>query len=357
MSLLARYLAREILGGVALVLSMLVLLFVFLDLVQEMGDLHPPVYTLPIALLHILLGLPNHIHEMLPVSTVVGALLAFARLSASSEFNVMRVSGLSVRRLIGYMVALGLFLGAVIFALGEFIVPLSDRAAQQLKVRATTGVVAEQFRSGLWAKDGNTFINIQEMLPDTTLINVRMYTFDDNFRLKLIRLAERANWRKGGWWDLRKVVQTEISAEGTRVQQFASLPWRSDVNPDLLAVLMVSPDEMSARALFAYVDHLRENKQRTTRYEIALWNKLSLPLAAPVMLLLALPFVYQQPRTSGVSGRVLAGIFIGLGFYLFNRLFGHLGLLNDWPPALSAFLGLAVFAGAAVTALIGVERR
>ncbi len=357
MKILARYLAREILGAVAMVLAMLVLLFVFLDLVQEMGDLHPPAYTLAVALLHILLSLPGHIHEMLPVSTVVGALLAFARLSASSEFTVMRVSGMSMQRLIGYMVALGLFLGAVTFALGEFVIPVTDRAAQQLKVRATTGVVAEQFRSGLWAKDGNTFINIQEMLPDTTLVNMRMYTFDDDFRLKLIRLAKRANWQIGGWWNLQQVVQTQISPQGTRIERFASLPWRSDVTPDLLAVLMVSPDEMSARALFAYVEHLRENKQRTTRYEIALWNKLSLPLAAPVMLLLALPFAYHQPRTSGISGRVLAGIFIGLGFYLFNRLFGHLGLLNGWPPALSAFLGLAVFAAAAVAALLGVERR
>lgn len=355
MSILARYLGREILGSILMALTALLLLFTFLDFIHEVTTIGPG-YTLPVALLYILLSMPTHAQELLPASTVVGALFAFARLSTSSEFTVMRASGLSVGRLAAYMTVLGLLLAVLSFALGEFVIPHAERTAHQIKIRATTGVVAQQFRTGLWAKDGQSFINIKEMLPDATLRNMRVYQFDQAFHLLSIRLAEQAVWDLDGTWRLENVVQTHITPEGTRIERLPRMQWRSDLNPDLLTVLMIAPERMSTPALQSYIGHLRENKQKTTQYEIALWNKLSFPLASPIMLLLALPFAYARPRSANVSGRVLAGLMIGLGFHLLNRLAGHAGLLNDWPPLVSALSALVLFGLGAVVALWRVER-
>ncbi len=356
MSILARYLAREILGSILVALAALLMLFAFLDFINEVTAIGPS-YTLSVALLYILLMMPTHVLEVLPAATIAGALFAFARLSGSSEFTVMRASGLSVGRLAGYMIGLGLFIATLSHALGEYIIPHSERTAHQIKTRATTGVVAQQFRTGLWAKDGTSFINIQEMLPDASLRNMRVYVFDEHFRLTTIRHAEQAEWDRDGSWRLANVVQTRIGPQGTRTEHLSTMKWRSDLNPDLLAVLMIPPERMSIQALRTYVEHLRENKQKTARYEIALWSKLSFTLASPVMLLLALPFAYTPPRSSHVSGRVLIGLLIGLGFHLFNRLAGHLGLLYDWPPVASALSALVVFSLGAAFALWRVERR
>jgi lipopolysaccharide export system permease protein len=92
----------------------------------------------------------------------------------------------------------------------------SERAAQQLKVRATSGVVAQEFKTGLWAKDGRTFINIRELLPDTTLVDVRLYELDENFRLRAMRRAERANWGRRHTGCCSRVTQTIIGDRGTR---------------------------------------------------------------------------------------------------------------------------------------------
>lgn len=357
MSTLGRYLSREILGSALLALSMLLLLFAFLDLISEIPEVKPPAYPLAKVVLFVLLRIPGHVLELLPVATIVGALFALARLASSSEFTVMRTSGLSAARLVGLLLALGVGIGVLIFLLGEYVSPHSERAAQQLKVRATTGVVAQQFRTGLWAKDGQSFINLQTILPDATLQDLRVYIFDDEFRLRAIREAKRASWQADGSWRLEDVIETNLSSQGARVERVASLPWRTDVNPDLLAVLMIPPEQMSLRTLKAYMDHLAENRQKTSRYETAYWNKIAFPLAAPVMLLIALPFAYHPPRSGNVSGRVLAGILIGLGFHLMNRLSGHLGVLNDWPPALSAFSTLGLFTLGALIALWHVEHR
>lgn len=356
MSILARYLAREILGSILVAVAALVMLFAFIDFLDEVTALGPS-YTLSVALLYLLLMLPSHVLEVLPAATIAGALFAFARLSGHSEFTVMRASGLSGGRLAGYMVLLGLIIAALSHALGEYVVPHTERTAHQIKTRATTGVVAQQFRTGLWAKDGTSFINIQEVLPDARLRNLRVYVFDEHFRLTTIRHADEAQWDTDGSWRLENVVQTRISPQGTRIEQLPMLKWHSDLNPDLLAVLMIPPERMSIQALRTYVEHLRENRQKATRYEIALWSKLAFTLASPVMLLLALPFAYTPPRASHVGGRVLLGLLIGLAFHLLNRLAGHLGLLYDWPPAASALSALVIFSLGAAFALWRVERR
>ncbi|MHB0986686.1 MAG: LptF/LptG family permease, partial [Sulfuricella sp.] len=127
--------------------------------------------------------------------------------------------------------------------------------------------------------------------------------------------------------------------------------------PDILNVLLVVPEQMSAWNLYFYVQHLRENKQKTTRYEIALWSKLAYPFASLVMIMLALPFAFYQGRSGGVSAKIFTGIMLGLAFHLLNRLFSHLGLLNDWPPMFSAIFPTLAFLGAAMAMMWRVEKR
>jgi lipopolysaccharide export system permease protein len=357
MTLLFRYLSGRILASFGLALLALLALFGIFDLMGELDEVRPDGYTTGRAFLFVLLSLPGRAQELLPIAALLGAVFALARLAANSEFTVMRASGLSTARLAGQMALLGGMLGAITLLTGEYITPPAERLAQQIKIRSTTGIVAQEFRSGLWAKDGRAFINIRQMQPDTTLVDVRMYEFDDRFQLQRVRQAEAARWTPAGRWELDQVTETTLSDKGTQVVRHPVMTWRSPITPDLLSVLMVNPDRMAVTTLYSYVSYLKNNGQKATRYEIALWSKLAAPLAAPVMLLLALPFGYRQPRSGKLGSHVLAGILIGLGFHLLNRVFGHIGLLNDWPPVLSALTPLMVFSSAALAALWRVETR
>ncbi|MDO9216880.1 MAG: LptF/LptG family permease, partial [Lacisediminimonas sp.] len=123
------------------------------------------------------------------------------------------------------------------------------------------------------------------------------------------------------------------------------------------AVLFADPDRMSAYDLAAYTRHLADNQQRTERYEIAYWKKLTYPFAVFVMMALALPFAYMQVRAGGVSLKIFAGIMLGVSFQLVNSLFGHIGLLNTWPPLATAVLPSLLFLLVAIGSLAWVERR
>lgn len=357
MKILNRYLAREIVGSTLFVLLALLMLFAFFDLIGELGQLGKGSYHLPKLLLFVFLTLPGHVYELLPIAALIGTLFALSRLVQNSEFTVMRVSGLSIQRIAFSLIQVGMLFVLLTFVFGEFIAPVSERTAQQVRLKSMNALVTQEFRSGLWVKDELSFVNVKEILPDSTLIDVKIYEFDAAHHLRNISFAKKGEYLEGSKWRLKEVVQTHFENGRTSVSQIPEADWGSVLTPDILNVLLVVPEQMSAWNLLAYVEHLRENRQKTTRYEIALWSKLTYPLVVIVMMLLALPFAYHQARMGGISAKVFSGIMLGLGFHLVNRLFAHIGLLNDWTPIFSAISPTLLFLAAAVGMMWWVERR
>lgn len=358
MRTLRRYVTKQVLASTALVFAGLLMLFAFFDLIQELGDLGKGRYSLWLALLKVTLSVPGHAYELFPVAALLGTLFALAQLVANSEYTVMRVSGVSAMSMVITIMPLGLAFATTCFMIGEFVVPLSETAAQKLLLRSrNTGVVAQEFRSGLWVKDYRSFVNVRQVSTDAVLSGVRIYAFDDQYRLESISEARAGDFRGGNHWVLKDVVSTDFSGDHTSVRRDAEREWTSVLNPGILDVLMVVPERMSLTGLFNYIEHLRENGQATQRQEIALYGKITYPLAVVVMMILALPFAYIRARDGGISAKIFAGIMLGLGFHLASRLFGHLGLLNAWPPLFSAAFPTLLFLVAAFAMLYRVERR
>ena len=357
MRTLRRYLATEILAATALVFAALVMLFAFFDLVEQIKDLGRGAYTMRRILIYVLLSLPDHVYQLFPVAALIGTLFALAQLVAGSEYTVMRTSGVSTARFAVTLATIGFLFATVTFVIGEFVAPPAEQLAQRVRSQAITGLVAQEFRSGLWIKDDRIFINVVEVLPDATLRGVRIYEFDRENRLVSISYAQRGAYQSDRRWLLEDVIQTRFEDRRTSVREFAQSRWQSVLEPDLINVLLVKPEQMSAWRLYAYTQHLKENRQKALRYEIALWIKLTYPLAVLVMMVLALPFAHFQGRQAGVGAKIFAGIMLGIGFYFLNRLFSHLGLLNDWPPAVSALAPMATFLAAAMGLMWWQERR
>ncbi len=357
MRTLRRYIAAEIFVATALVLAALVMLFAFFDMVDQVKDLGRGGYSLKMVIAYVLLTIPGHAYEIFPIAVLIGSLFALAQLVAASEYTVMRTAGVSTANMIFTLSGAGLVLALVTFAFGEFIGPPAEQFAQRLRSQAITGLIAQEFRSGLWIKDDRRFINVIEVFPDATLRGVRIYDFDAGDQLRSISFAQRGIYQHDGRWLLQDVVRTNFSARETSVQKLAQTSWQSALDPDLISLLLIKPDKMSALSLYSYAQHLRENHQRALRYEIALWNKLTYPLAVMVMVVLALPFAYIQSRQAGVGAKIFAGIMLGLLFHVLGRLFSHLGLINDWPAFASATIPTITFFCLAVGMLWWQERR
>ncbi len=357
MKVIRRYLAVEITTATLLVFAALLMLFAFFDLVHELGDLGKGNYRLLGIVAYVSLQVPGHIYELFPIAALIGTLFALAQLVASSEYTVMRISGVSLPRMALTLVEVGLVFSVLTFVFGEFIAPPAEQFAQRLRMRSMTGVIAQEFRSGLWVKDERSFINVAQVMPDAELLGINIYEFDAEHRLRTISLAQRGEYVNNNRWRLRDVVQTSFEGGKTSVNRIAEASWRSVLEPGLLSILMAAPEQMSAWSLYTYVQHLRENNQQTSRHEIAFWNKLIYPFAVLVMMVLALPFAYYQQRVGGVGAKVFAGIMLGISFTMLGRLFTYLGLLSSWPPFWSALLPTLLFLSLAVGMMWWGERR
>src|SRR5258708_18261601 len=353
---LRTYMAREIYGATLFVFAAFLSLFAFFDLINELTDLGGG-YRFQHALAFVALTVPSHVYELLPVVVLIGTLYVLSHLAANSEYTVMRGSGLAPWRAVSTLFRIGIVFAVATLVFGELIAPVSERAARQLKLSMTSAIVASEFHTGLWVKDDRRFVNVREVLPDTSLSDIRVFEFDDQYRLQSISFAKQGRYLGKNMCRLREIVVSGFTSSGSNVQRLAEMDWNSVLTPDILAVLFVVPERMSAWNLYQYTRHLSENRQKTERYEIAMWKKLVYPLASLVMMALALPFAYVHVRAGGVGVKVFSGIMLGSFFHMLNSLFSYLGLLQNWQPFVSAALPSAVFLGAAASMMWWVERR
>lgn len=355
MRIITRYLLKEITVNVLFVMLALITMFSFFDLIQELELLGKGSYGLSKIALFVLLSAPGHIYEVMPVAVLVGCMYTLGQFSRYSELIVLRVSGISIQNIAISLLKVGLVFTLITFLIGELITPFSEKVAQRMRIKATESVIAQDFKSGLWVKDGNSFVNVEEVMPDAALMNIHIYEFDNGFKLRTISNAKQGQF-KDDYWDLKEVTQTSFEGDVVKVQKFNEANWRSLIRPELLNVLLVLPEKMSAWNLYSYINHLSINKQKTTRYEVALWSKLIYPLACLVMIILALPFGFIQQRASGASTKIFIGIMLGVLYQILNRVFVHLGLLNDWSPLFSAIMPTILFLMAGLVMLRQIDR-
>ncbi|ALX11074.1 LPS export ABC transporter permease LptG [Burkholderia cepacia JBK9] len=375
MRLYEKYFARQIYVTFVFILFAFSGLFFFFDLISELNSVGHGNYKFGYAVLRVALQTPSRFYEIIPVAALISAIYVFAQMAANSEFTIFRVSGLATNQALRSLLKIGVPLVIITYLIGEFVGPYADQLSERVRLQALGASVSSNFQSGVWVKDTlaarengeqvTRFVNVGSLSPDSTISNVRIYEFDSKFQLQNVRIAQTGSYEPPGHWLLKGVTETELTpikpisgqpADALnpvyRSQQ-VSLPeyrLRSDLTPQILSVLLVSPERMSIFNLFRYIQHLRENQQDTQRYDIALWRKLLYPFAVFVMLVLSLPFAYLHTRAGVVGVKVFGGIMLGMSFQLLNTLFSHIGTLNTWPAPLTAatpgliYLALGLFA-------------
>ena len=364
MNTVRRLIYGEVLAAIGLVAAGFLALFFFFDLIDELqyigrnngvasaGD----VYEIRHALLYVALLIPNHLYELLPISVLIGTIFVMARFAQSSEYTILRTSGLGPWRALNLLLALGAFFVALTFAIGDYVAPASERLAQLLKGQYQTKITVG--RTGAWLKekraDNSYIVNVRELTPDSAMRGIQIFEFNAKGLITSTTQAPTATFLDRTTWSLQNAVRTDflvptktttdLSAIGamsgttakiTRTTQ-ASSQWKTELSPEMVSVALLKPERMGTVDLYDYVRHLDANGQAAQRYEIEFWKKVFYPLSCFVMVMLALPFAYLHFRSGGITGYVFAGVMIGISFFLLNNVFGYIGNLRNWTPWLAA---------------------
>jgi lipopolysaccharide export system permease protein len=340
-TIIDRYIAYRITVATAMVLAVLLTLMSFYIVVDALPDYGRGNFGLWEFLRYVLLAQPRKIYELFPVAVLIGALLGLASLAVNAELTAMRAAGLSVARIVLSATRVGMAFALLVLLVGEYVVPVAEDEAQLGRAQALAQGVRKE-GSGLWLRDRSSFVRINEVLPDLSLVGVNIYAFDDNAQLRTHTFATRARFRRDEWI-LNDVQESVLGKDRVETRTHDRKPWDTSLTGEVVRVFMLRPEGMSIQHLLRYINHLAANGQTTERYRLVLWQKALMPLAVIVMVLLAAPFAFGNMRTGGMGGRIFSGIVLGLVFVLANRLVGHFGLLYGLPPFLGAALPIALF--------------
>ena len=356
MNLISRYIIRQMAVMAVYALLAFLTLYSFFEIINEVGDLGKGSYNGATMAQYVLMQMPARAYELMPLAVLIGGLVSLSQLAAGSELTVIKASGMSTKKLLLILSQFGLIFAIATAALGEWIAPVLSQKAENIKSAAINGKISTG-NTGLWLKEKNSIINVREMLPDHTLLGIKIWERNDKNELTQATEAESAVLNNNGSWQLKNIRRSTLGEDKVEVSTAAEENWPIAVKRNLMDVLLVKPDQMSVGELTTYISHLENNNQNTQIYAIAWWRKLVYPVAAWVMALVAFAFTPQTTRHGNMGLKLFGGICLGLLFHFAGRLFGFTSQLYGVPPFLAGALPTIAFALLAVWLIRRQERR
>jgi lipopolysaccharide export system permease protein len=318
-------------------------LFVFFDLIEELRQVGSS-YQAQHAFAYVAMMVPNHFHELLPIAVLIGTIFVMSRMAQTSEFTILRTSGLGPVLALRNLIGLGFAFALCTFIVGDYLAPLSERHAQLMKSRYMGQITVGM--TGAWLKERQSYsnhaVNIAAMDGNGVMRKVRIFEFNNLGKLQTVTRAERASFTPADdAWILQKIMRDEFTQDpnyptpSNRIEADI-LRWPTTITQEMVSVALLRPDRMGTLDLFQYIRHLEANAQTAQRYEIEFWRKVFYPLSCLVMVVLALPFAYLHFRSGNIATQVFVGVLVGISYFLLNNVFGFMGTINQWIPWLAA---------------------
>jgi lipopolysaccharide export system permease protein len=356
MSLLARYLMRTIIGHTFLVmLVLLVLSALYLFIMQLDNDIGVGTYTTSDALWFVALNLPKYAFDMLPIASLIAALLALGNLARSMELIVIRTSGISTLRIGLWVASAGVVLMLLTGILGEFVAPPLEQYGRQMKAFEKFRDYSRAGNKGAWAKDGGTIVSFKQQTAGSTFGGVYIFKFDGQRRLESMGRASSASIQGDQQWLLSNYRETKIGEDRVVPSFSAKAKLDTTLSAEFLGLATMDPDAMTGRELWSYIAHLRGNNLESRDYETGFWARIARTVAVAIIVVLAVPFAFGPMRSTGTGARTVVGILIGVAFFFLAKMVESGGEVFNVPPIAIAWTPTLLLALVTTAALARVR--
>lgn len=343
-SVLHRYIAKSVILATMLVMAVVLGLAFFINLLGELRDIGVGDYGLLQAAMHALLELPYNIYAFFPMLVLLGGVLGLSLLASHQELVVMRVSGFSIRQVMTAVFAAAIVLIIIGMLIGEIIAPRTHYLADIHKSTDQSGGQAVITAAGLWVHEGNSFVHIDRVMAHKHLEGVTRYEFDNQHRLLAAYFAKTMDYRNGQW-KLYNLSKTTFSDNHTSSELLPEATWNLTLNPNVLSIGLLEPEEMPLTQLSSFTKHLKKNGVQSTEFQFSFWKRVLQPFTILIMLLLAVPFVFTAPRSINLGWQIVLGVVVGFVFYMLDSLLGQLSIVYQLPPFFAALLPILLFMG------------
>ena len=358
-NILDRYVLREFLKVLALVLLSVAALSMIIDFSDKAKDASEHGVAASTLLTYYRFYVFTVLNWTLPISVLVSTLVTFALLSKNNEVTAIKSSGVSLYRLGLPVLAVAAVMSLLSYLNLDFILPYSSQRLEAVK-RTIDGKpplsAAEQQRLWYHGK-GRYLINFLNYDRDAKrLTQVQVFELHPTeFKMSRRIYAKSATWNGKGWafedgW-MRSFPDNGASTF-TLIKEPLVLFYQE--TPEDFALEVRLPDQMTYAQLRRYLLTVRESGYAADALAVKLYEKTSWPALSLVMALIAMPFAFRMGKRGALYGIAIA-LVLGIVYWIVFALFVKFGEVGNLPPLLATWTANILFGLAAGYMFLNVE--
>ena len=327
--------------GLVVSLTVLVSIEIFFSFTAELKNLGFGNYTMPVITKYIILNIPKSLEIMFPYAVLIGSMLSLGAMSSDMEFVSMQAAGISISKIIIIILIQAFLLSSIFYYVTDNVVPKYSNKAEMKKNLALNKKLIFN-KNGIWFKDANTFIKINEIYSDIKLSGILMYSYDDNNSLSLIKNIGHAEFIDNRWH--LQEINTTIINNSLAVKEYKKDDYTDTlISKKLINIKIRKSSSISLSDVSQNIKYLTQNNLDSAVQKKIYWEKLFMPLSTVVMLFLSMPFIFGKHRSANLSKRLLLGLSIGIGFFIVTSILPNLGMVLGIQPLINVLLPHILF--------------
>ena len=359
---LDRYILREFLKILTLVLVSTAALFIIVDYTDLSGDIRTNrigFHTVATYYRFLIFQILNY---TLPISVLVSTLVTFGIFSKNNEVTAFKSGGMSLYRAALPIVGIALVISILAYLQLDYVLPYSNQRVEEernkIKARRNVHAISTPHQQRLWfLGKGRYIINFLAYNRDEKeLSQVQVFELHPTkFRLTRRVYADHARW-DGVGWAFSNGWMRSFRDDGSSTDTPITTPIRLyySERPEDFATEARAPDQMTFAQLRRYIETIRKSGYAAEELTVKLYTKTSWPFISLVMALIALPFAFRIGKRGALYG-VGVGLILGILYWMIFAVFTKFGEVGNLPAMLSAWSANVLFAIAAVYMFLHVE--
>ncbi len=358
MSILSRYWLKEFFRFFLIVQIIVMCIFVSVDYLTNIESFLDSEISLLSAFGYVLLKTPFMFVQLTPAGLVLSVIVVFGMMNKNNELLALKSGGVTVFYLVRPAVMAGIFLGIMMFFLGETIVPITMSQANHIKysvIKKRRNVYAT--RENIWIKGDKNIAHFKYFNPvDRTISGITLTFFNKNFQLLSRIDAENGRYENGTWILFKGLEQTfSRNLKKSSVDTWMEKKVVLDIEPDDLKKIVKKSNEMGFKELAAHVRKVEQEGYDATTYRVDLFGKTAFPFISLIMAVIGSAAGMRSFVKENLPLGITLGICASFFYWIMYGFCTSLGYGRMLPPFISAWAANFFFMCGALIFLFQTE--
>jgi len=356
MSIIHRYITREIVKYFSVVLCIVIAVYLAVDFFEKIDNFMEVNLPLARSVEFFLYKIPFIIAQITPIAILLGVVITFGLMNRHNEILAVKGGGGSTGYMFKPALVIGVVLSVFLFFFSELVVPVTVSRSNWIW-HHRDGSSFSSSEKNIWIKDHRAMIHIRYFNPgDQSISGITGSWFDEDFKLVRRVDAEKGLYSNGRWI-LSKAMEQRLEPK-TRVYRVVFLE-RLEASfefvPEDLRRVVRKSEEMSFFELLNYIRKVENEGYDATVYRVDLNAKLAYPLVCLIMVMVGTALAVRNAMKDSLAVGIVYGIGIAFVYWIFYSFCVSLGYGKIVPPVIAAWTANFVFLSVGGVMLLRAE--